>query len=404
MKFSKRLLSLLIVRPARNISYFLSFNFCNRQYNNDQMKNFLKNLINAESTAAVGEAAVAKVVASEFTRSSIKADIDLWNNNRANVIARIGSGGSRGVLLVACHLDVVPAEGKWQYPPFGAVENAGRIYGRGSTDMKAGIVCTVTAIRRIVETGVKLKGDIVFIGCAGEETDSAGAERFVRNYNLPKPAGIIIPEPTDFAVVTAHRGLLWLEITTKGKAAHSSRPELGVNAILSMHSVLNELERFKPDYQPNELLGGSSLSVNTISGGNAPNIVPDKCVLGIDIRTVPGQNEQDIIAGLKEIFARLKSQNPQFEADVAVTRKSASLQTDNRCDFVRNFCRSVGIEKTSAVGFTTDGPCFASLDAPIVIFGPGKPLLCHQPDEYIEISDLEKGVEYYEKIIRYFLT
>ena len=142
----------------------------------------------------------------ELAHSGIKADIDLWDNNRANVIAYIGSGGRKGTLLFACHLDVVPAEGKWQYPPFEAVENAGRIYGRGSTDMKAGIASIVTAIRRVVDSRAKLQGDIIFLGCAGEETDSAGAERFVRNYNLPKPAGVVIPEPTDFSIVTAQKG------------------------------------------------------------------------------------------------------------------------------------------------------------------------------------------------------
>ncbi len=369
------------------------------------MKDFLKKLVRAESTAATGEIAVAKVIASEFARTDIEAREDVWNNNRANIIAHISSSGHRNALLFACHHDVVgPGEGKWQYPPFEAVETAGRIYGRGSTDMKAGIASAVTAIKRVVESGVKLQGDIIFLACAGEETDSAGAERFIQNYQLPKPAGVVIPEPTDFAVVTAHRGLLWLEVTTKGKAAHSSTPHLGVNAINSMRSLLNEIDNYKMVYQPSELLGGCSLSINTITGGNAMNVVPDKCSTGIDIRIVPGQNYREILGDFEQIFAGLKLKNPDFDAEISVIRHAQPLLTDNHSDFVRNLCISTGIEKTAAVGFTTDGPYFATLGVPVAIFGPGKPQLCHQPDEYIEISDLEKAAQYYEKIIRHFLT
>ncbi|MHA1951207.1 MAG: M20/M25/M40 family metallo-hydrolase, partial [Planctomycetota bacterium] len=136
----------------------------------------------------------------------------------------------------------------------------------------------------------------------------------------------------------------------------------------------------------------------------AMNVVPDKCDLGIDIRTVPGQNYQDIIDDLQNIFAKLKQENPQFEAEVSIVRQVGSLETDNQCDFVKDFCSVTDINKTTAVGFTTDGPHFASLDLPVVVFGPGKPHLAHKPDEYIDISDLKKGVEYYKNIILKFLS
>jgi succinyl-diaminopimelate desuccinylase len=145
------------------------------------------------------------------------------------------------------------------------------------------------------------------------------------------------------------------------------------------------------------------MSVNTISAGKSLNVVPDKCTIGIDIRTIPGRNHKDIIADFEEIFAGLKSENPKFEAEISVIRQVESLETDNTCDFVRDFCSCLGTDETRAVGFTTDGPHFTSLGAPIVIFGPGKPQLCHKPDEYIEISDLEKAAEDYENIILKFL-
>jgi succinyl-diaminopimelate desuccinylase len=134
------------------------------------------------------------------------------------------------------------------------------------------------------------------------------------------------------------------------------------------------------------------MSINTIAGGKALNVVPDKCSIGVDIRTLPAQNHQDIIANLKTIFTELKAENPQFDAEVSVIRQVESMETDRNCDFVKDFCSAVGIDKTTA-----------SIGAPVVIFGPGKPGVCHQPNEYIDIADVEKAVEYYKKIILRFL-
>ncbi|MHC4283174.1 MAG: M20 family metallopeptidase [Planctomycetota bacterium] len=320
--------------------------------------------------------------------------------------AHVKSTGHKGALLFACHLDVVPpGQASWKHPPFDAVESDGKIYGRGSTDMKGGIAAIVTAIGDIANAGTKLQGDIILFGAAGEETDSCGAKRFVRNRGqLPEIAGVVLPEPTDFEIITSHRGMFWLKVQTFGKTAHSSTPQLGVNAISSMTSVLNELENFKIRFEPHDLLGDCSMSINTIAGGQALNVVPDKCEIEIDIRTVPRQNHQDIIDDLQNIFAKLKQKNPQFEAEVSVVRQVGALETDIQCDFVRDFCSVTNINKTTAVGFTTDGPHFASLGLPVVIFGPGKPHLAHKPDEYIDISDLKKGVEHYKNIILKFLT
>lgn len=370
------------------------------------MKKLLSKLIRAQTTADKGELAAAEIISVELGRSGIDSSIDKWDRTRANITAHVKSSGHKGALLFACHLDVVPpGQASWKHPAFAAIESEGKIYGRGSMDMKGGIAAIVTAIGEIADSGTKLQGDIILFGAAGEETDSCGAKRFVRNRGeLPEIAGVVLPEPTDFQIITSHRGILWLKIQTFGKAAHSSAPQLGVNAIASMKSVLNELDNFKIRFEPHELLGKCSMSVNTIAAGQAMNVVPDKCDIGIDIRTVPGQNHQDIIDDLQNIFAKLKQNNPQFEAEVSIIRQVGALETDNQCDFVRDFCSVTGINKTTAVGFTTDGPHFASLDLPVVVFGPGKPHLAHKPDEYIDICDVEKGVEYYKNIILKFLT
>ena len=178
------------------------------------MKELLKQLIQAESTESSGELNAAKIIFEEFARNGIESEIETWDDTRANVTAHIKSTGKKNALLFACHIDVVgPGKAKWTNPPFKAVEIDGKIYGRGSTDMKGGTAAAVAAICEIVKSGVELQGDIIFTAVAGEETDSCGAEKFMaKKDRIPKCQGILIPEPTDFTIVSAHRGILWLDV------------------------------------------------------------------------------------------------------------------------------------------------------------------------------------------------
>ncbi len=370
------------------------------------MKDLLKQLIQADSTVAQGESAAAEVIAKYFREYGIEGRIDRWDGRRSNVIAHVKTAGRRPALLFVCHLDVVgPGEESWRHPPFAAVEESGRIYGRGAVDMKGPIASVVTAICDVVASKTALEGDILFAATAGEETDSAGVQRFMEDRAwLPKLAGVIVPEPTDLAVVTAHRGLFWLKITTRGKAVHSSMAERGVNAISSMKRVLDELEHYRIEFPPHPQLGKSSLSINTISGGAALNIVPDRCTLGVDIRTLPGQDPEAIRYDFERILARLTATMPQFEAELAVERWAGAMETDPACPFVRTFCAAVNVDLTNSVPFTTDAPHLALLGAPIVIYGPGNPKLCHQTDEYIESAALEASTDSFKKVLLAFLT
>lgn len=398
------------------------------------MKDLLKQLVQADSTSDKGESAVAEVIADRFGRHGIDCRIDRWDTNRANVMAQVRSAGRRPALLFVCHLDVVgPGEQPWKHPPFGACEENGRIYGRGTADMKGGIASVVTAICDTADTQAGLQGDIIFAATAGEETDNAGIVRLVGQMGAspragptdsgqpqgvgdprrimsrlgtlsPVWAGIVIPEPTDFAVVTAHRGLIWLKITTRGKAVHSSTPERGVNAIGSMKRLLDELEHYRIPFAPHPLLGECSMSINTISSPEVMNMVPDRCTLGVDIRTLPGQDHDALRHDFERILAKLKAGTPQFDADLVVERTVKAMETDPECEFVKKLCATVGANLTNAVSFTTDAPHLAPLGAPIVIYGPGRPKMCHQVDEYIDLADVRAGVDCFKKAIVAFCT
>ena len=370
------------------------------------MKDLLQQLIQARSTPDVGELAAAEVVAAHFSRCGIDCQVDRWDDNRANVTAHIKSTGERPALFFVCHLDVVsPGEEPWHHGPFEAQEVNGKIYGRGAVDMKGGTTAAIAAICETLASGAELKGDIFFAATAGEETYSEGVIRLMQSgQSLPTPAGIIVPEPTDFAVITAHRGLLWLDITTRGKAVHSSMPKRGINAIMSMKRVLDALERYDIACQPHPLLGECSLSVNTIAGGQGRNIVPDHCCISVDIRTLPGQNHDAIQCDIERLLAQLRSEHPQFDGSLAVDRSVGAMETDADCPFVQTFCSAVDVDLTNAIGFTTDAPHLASLGAPIVIYGPGKPNQCHQVNEHISVADLEQGTRVFKQVIQTFLT
>jgi len=273
--------------------------------------------------------------------------------------------------------------------------------------MKGGTVALICAITELLNEGIELKGDIIFTATAGEETDSVGIKRFIeemeKNADSMGPiAGVIIPEPTNFEIVTAHRGMLWLQATTKGKTAHGSMPHLGVNALLKMNSLINRLTAPPTPpmpSQPHPLLGESSMSINQIHAGKAVNVIPDRCSIQIDCRTTPNRTRQDILDDFQTVFAELAAADKNFDAEIEIIRGVDPLLTDTNSEFVKSFCDTTGITETKAVGFTTDGPFFAELGAPVIIFGPGKSELCHKPDEYIDIADLERGKQIFKKII-----
>ncbi len=371
------------------------------------MKELLKKLIRTEPMEQNGELAAARVLCEYLSAAELEVSLDEWGDSRANVLSHIKTAGQRPGLLFACHMDVVPpGEAPWKYAPFDAVESDGKIHGRGSADMKAGLVAAVEAIVEIHKSGTQLKGDLILAATAGEETDSCGVKRFMARSegNLGALCGIVIPEPTNFDIVTAHRGMCWLEVCTKGRTAHGSMPHLGINAIIKMNALLNRLADYELCGGEHPMLGKPSMSINRIAGGKATNVIPDRCLIQVDIRTVPGQDNRVIISDFEAMFAELRKHDSQFDAELKITRTVPALETDTDSPFVRTICDITGIDQTKAVSFTTDAPFFAQNQTPVVIFGPGNSELCHKPDEYVEIADLEKAKQIYKKIILEILT
>lgn len=367
------------------------------------MQELLKQMIQAAPTDGNGELRAAGVLVDFFRQHGIEAAVEVWDQNRANVTVHLSSSRQKPGLLFACHLDVVPADpARWTFDPFCGIEKDGKILGRGATDMLGGAAAAAVAIAESVGSGQSLMGDLIFAITAGEETDSCGARRFMETAaeSIGPLSGIILPEPTSMKILTAHRGILWVEIHVYGKSAHGSMPQLGLNAIEKMTPLLSRLFGWSIPHKPHPDLGACSMSVNGIHGGTATNIVPDECRVQLDIRTLPGQSQQLILCDLQALLDERKANDSEFKADIRVLRSVEALETDARCDFVRAVCRAMGTEQTGIATFTTDGPYFRPLCRDLIILGPGKPGACHKPDESIDIAELKKAKECYQRIIR----
>jgi succinyl-diaminopimelate desuccinylase len=305
-------------------------------------------------------------------------------------------------MVFGAHLDVVPADlQRWQNHPFRPVEKDGKIFGRGAVDMLGGLCAAASTLAGLHNRKKTLNGRIVLAATAGEETDSCGVKRFIDQFGsqIKNPVGIVITEPTGMKILRAHRGILWLNIQTFGKTAHGSMPQLGVNAILKMNAFLNRFENWSIPHTTHPLLGGCSISPNQITGGSATNIVPDSCCLEVDIRTLPGQRHEDIINNLRELCDGIEGDDPDLRTQISVIRTVDALETPADSPFIQTVCQATGIHETQAAGFTTDGPHFKELNAPVVIVGPGDGALCHKPDEYIEINALQHAEQTYEAIV-----
>lgn len=329
---------------------------------------------------------------------------------RENIIARIDGAvppEQGGELLVwEAHQDTVPVEGM-TIPPWDPVVKDGRVYGRGSCDIKGGLAAIITALSRVAEMPPGARPTIVVACTVNEEHGYAGAKALTelwssgRSKLLPRaPDAIIVSEPTSLDVVIAHKGVARWRCFTHGRAAHSSNPAAGESAIYAMAQVLLVLERYAKEVTPtlsrHALVGGPTLSVGTISGGLSVNTVPAECVIEIDRRVLPGE---DPIVARNAIIAYLQEHLP---STVKLTHEapyifSGGLSDSNNRELAMQLSAAIqqcgGAGRTIGVPYGTNGSAYSPAGVPTVVFGPGSIEQAHTADEWVEIAQLEKAVE-----------
>jgi len=334
-----------------------------------------------------GEKEVADFLASVAARAGLEVEFQNVLPGRPNLIVRLLPPNKiRRTILLAPHLDTVDAD-ESQFVP--QVKN-GRLYGRGACDTKGSVAAMLATLCELAQAKSRPnETEIVFAGLIDEEQAQAGSRALAaRGF---KADLAIVGEPTRLRVVTAHKGSLWLQLETRGKAAHGAMPWLGRNAVREMARIVDALEtdyaaRLRKRKHP--LLGSATVSVGTICGGAQPNIVPDRCTISIDRRTLPGETETGVTGELA-VWLRAKG----LSAKISSTKLAPALplETNPNLPLVRQFLWSVGQVKPAGVDFFCDAAVLAGAGIPSVVFGPGDIAQAHTTDEWISLASLERG-------------
>lgn len=341
----------------------------------------------------------------------LETKIDDLGNNRANVIGRLKGTGERRTLLFNGHLDTVPSgDIEWEHGPYiGHIED-GKIYGRGTADMKGGLAAMLVAVKAIKESGAELKGDFLYTATAGEETDSMGAVKFVNDGGLDEVGAIIIGEPSSGKINIAEKGAFWVEITTYGKTAHGAFPNEGVNAVIHMNALISEILSYRFKYEENPIIGHPTMNISTIRGGVKTNVVPDKCSITIDMRTVPGMKHSEIIKDFEKLILKLSEEIKGFKADIRILNNRAAVETKKTHPFIKlaqeTYKEVFGVDtEPQGVAFYTDASIFLpAKSVPCIFFGPGDSSMAHQPNEYITFESFGQTVKYYIRLIENYLV
>ena len=361
----------------------------------------LQNILRCNTTNPPGnEAVLAEIIKQWLAGEEISCLIDEFELNRANLIFEI-KGAAEGLKLLATgHLDTVPPGNcPWQHDPFGAEIEDGLIYGRGAADMKGSVAAMLYAIARMKRKGIMPKQDILFLATAGEEMFCQGALHFVDKNGMENIGAVLVGEPSNGDLLLAHKGAAWLEVTTYGKTAHGSMPDLGVNAVMSMNVFLTALARQSFQAEKHSLLGLPTISVNKIEGGVAINVVPDSCKCKIDIRTIPGQNEDDVKILIEKAIAEATECCPEFKADYKFLCSLPSvgcIPNDKIIDCAVE-CADREMKQRGVNYFTDASALIGDKKMPLIIYGPGDDKQAHQPDEYLSMSKYFEAIEFYEK-------
>lgn len=327
---------------------------------------------------------------------------------RTNLIARYDAPDSARTLLWDVHQDTVPADGM-TVDPFGGVVEGGRLYGRGACDVKGSMAAMLSAFRRLVRERPRGSCSVILACTVDEEYTHTGSSALAANLPSPKIDLAIVAEPTSLGIVTAHKGAVRWRIHSRGTACHSARPELGDNAIYRMSRTLIALEAVATNLRardPDPMLGPPSLSVGTIEGGVAANIVPEHCVVQVDRRIVPGETPRQAMDGVIESlraalsahdFAKLEFEAPWVQMPALAPRVDAAVLEKARDAIQRVTGRRPPV---GGVPFGTDAGPLGAVGVPCVVFGPGSIDQAHTKDEWIEIDEVRAAAECYFELAR----
>lgn len=379
----------------------------NIEIDRDQLIADLSAMIRSASVNTFGapsdigaEAAMADLFEAKLRSLGLEIGSHEVISGRRNVWGTLKGIGRGPTILLAGHMDTVGVEG--YADPFEPMVKDGKIYGRGSCDMKAGLAAYLEVIRHLQRTGTTLSGDVIVAGVIDEEHAMAGSRHF--GLHGPKVDYAIVAEPTLLQISTAHKGQMLTTIRTKGLAAHSSMPDKGRNAIYHMGAVLGALQDYADDVQrraPDAVCGAPSFSVGVIRGGDNACSVPDFCEIDVDRRTIPPETSADVMKELHSAMAKAATAVPDLDYEIGTPFLDLP-PLDTHADAlvtkaVVAACEAVtGHVDISAFPGSTDAPNFG---CPTVICGPGDLAQCHSLNEYVALDQIEDAARIYIRTI-----
>jgi acetylornithine deacetylase len=336
---------------------------------------------------APGEGAVGEVAADAMKKAGLDVVFQEAAPGRKNVIGVL-DGATPGPAVMFCgHIDTVGVDGMTD--PFVPRVQSGRMYGRGAQDMKGGVAAMIAAAGALAPTWKK--GRLIVAAVVDEEYMSIGAEALVRDWRAD---AAIVTEPTDLQMAVGHKGFAWIEILTRGVAAHGSRPAEGRDAIARMGRVLVLLEahdRALRGRPAAPFQGTGSLHASIISGGRELSSYPDLCTLQLERRTVSDEDEAVVIAEIEDALDRLRREDPEFEGTARMTgyRSAYRLEPSHRLPQVLGqvLARTGKPPEPVGMSFWTDAAILAGAGIPSILFGPGGAGL-HSIVEYVNLDDV----------------
>ena len=380
--------------------------------NKEEKIKILQDVIQIE-TVNDNEVAVAEYFKNLLNEYGIDSKLVEYSPTRANLVAEIKGEKPGKVLIFNGHSDVVAAGDPedWTHPPFAGVIEDGKLYGRGATDMKAGLTALALAMIEIKEQDLLKAGTIRFIITVGEEIGMYGSKQMTEEGYVDDADAIIVGEPKmgNGKIVTAHKGSVQYEIVSYGRSAHSSMPELGINSIqqiVDFIPVANEKIAEAASKGENEKLGRMLNAFTVIDGGDQINSIPAITKLKGNGRTVP---EVDNEMFLDALNASIDEINNQIEGrlELNIMQNNPAVESDFDTDLIQSF-RNVANVEIEPVGMTgaTDASNFGRIekDFDLAIYGPGVMEVAHQVDEYVEIDDYLNFIDLYQKVAQDYLN
>jgi acetylornithine deacetylase len=327
---------------------------------------------------------------------------------KVNLLIRLGppaDEATREGLVLCGHLDVVPAgEAGWQSDPFRLVEREGALYGRGTADMKGFVALAVNRLRALPAR--RLRRPLVLLLTRDEEIGTLGARQLAEHWSSREvlPRSTVIGEPTELRVVRMHKGHLKLRLTVAGRAAHSGSPQLGQNAIESAARAVAALAGLRDELAAER--GETStyfpevpfvpLNVGTISGGSTVNVVPDRCVVELDLRPLPGVAAEPLVARVQQRVGEALGEDGHRLELLTI---APALMVEPEAPVYRQLCRQLGQTVDHSVGYATDGGWLQHLGLQCVICGPGSIAVAHRADEHLSLEQLTRGGGVVERLI-----